>query len=121
MKSFFTMALTLCMCVVFAGCPDSVKCDKIKPVSDAAAMSFAKALDCKGTDAMKTDFIKFCADKGLCKQSLEGLEGPIASLVCPVLVKYVVDFGTGKLPATWQCSGEPAEQALLAACMMIPY
>lgn len=116
MQKFFTLLFSMCLCVVFAGCP--AECEKIKPATDAVAMSFAQTLDCKGTDAMKADFLKFAERNGMCT---EQLEGPIANMICPILARYVVGFGVGKLPTTWQCSGQPAEAALAAACKMLPY
>lgn len=109
--------------VVFEACKDK-DCSVIKPYSDIAASTMAKTLDCKGVDAMKADFITFCAEKGLCKgqpMSFDASKGPIASMLCPVLVPWLVGFGSGKLPPAWQCSGAPVEATLIMACNAIPF
>jgi len=115
MKRILLLALLV---FVAAGCKNK-PCSTIEPFVDTLATTFATALTCTNPEAMKIDFMAFAESKGLCKA--DAVRGPIASIACPIVVAYVVGFGSGKLPAAWGCSGQAAAAALTVACNALPF
>lgn len=114
------VALFALACAVLAVACKNLPCSKLQTYTDKAAVAIAApaVLDCEGVSVMQRDIINYCEQKGYCKQ---GLNGPIALVVCPFVVPYIVSFGVGKLPPEWKCKGTGAEAAIMAACNAVPF
>ncbi len=105
--------------LLFVGCKDQ-PCSKMKPYTDKAAVGFASALGCKNVGTMQDDFINYMEKHGQCQKDL--MAGPIAMIVCPILVPMVVNMGLSTLPKSWDCRGNSSiNTALSVACNAIPF
>lgn len=87
-----------------------------------ATETVANTLQCKNKDAVAKDMEGIIKGLGLCKTAQTG---PIAEVVCPVMVKSVVDKVVAvAVPAGWGCSAESAKTTLIStlteACKKIP-
>lgn len=79
-------------------------------------------LQCRNKAEVQKDLGAIIKGLGLCKSAQTG---PIADIVCPVMVKSVVDKLVGAtVPATWQCSAENAKATIIPflteACRKLP-
>jgi len=111
--------LVILAAMLFMGCTEQ-PCSKMKPYSDKAAVGFASALGCKNVGTMQDDFINYLSSHGQCTKDL--MAGPIAMIVCPILVPMVVNMGLSTLPKSWDCHGNTAiNTALSVACNAIPF
>ena len=116
MKKYLVMVILV---LSATACKDT-PCSKLKPYTDAAAVGMSRVLTCSGVEAMKADFNTYCANHGLCKQDAL-LQGPIAMIVCPIIVPMLVDAAVGKLPKEWKCTGAATSTVLTTACNAIPF
>jgi hypothetical protein len=119
--SFLTVCAALVAVVTLAftlatSCKKPPSCAKLKPFTDSAAATFGTAMQCKHPEVIQADLLQLCADKGLCKP--DALQGPIALIVCPIVVPMVVSMAS---KPEWECSGTAAQAALLTACMALPF
>ena len=98
-------------------------CEAQKNVADKFAGSVAGMFGCAKQDVIAADFNKALEPLKMCEAQATG--GVLADLVCPPMVKYVVSQGLNVLPATWECKGGTATDALEAKlttlCKSVPY
>lgn len=101
-----------------------VTCDTASKYSDQVATYVAPLLGCTGVAAISADITAQLQKDNLCSAAT-AKTGPVASIVCPPVVSFIVGYGAGKLPAAWQCTGGAAAtwtaQTLTEACDKIPY
>lgn len=110
--------LSVCFLSLFLGSCKNKPCSNFDGAFTAVSGMLATTLSCSNSAAIKTDLYAFAETKGICQADARG---PIASMVCPVVVQWVVGFGVGKIPATWGCTGAASEAALSVACNAIPF
>jgi hypothetical protein len=114
---YFILLLTI------AACGSSCKnkpCSELKTRIDIASTGLAAALSCSNPEAVRRDVYQFVQDKQWCKKD-QDLTGPIAMVICPIVVNAFVNFGLTKLPAEWGCTGTLAKQGLTSACNLLPW
>lgn len=150
MKSFILLA-TVFLTFALAGCTStpntpSVGCSAEQLV-DTAAVGVLTAIDgCSNTAQMQTDIQALWDKANLCtaaavqadaKKALVAhrafvaahplggklkAAGPIADIVCPIVVNSVDGLIGSKAPASWQCTGSTSiDTALTAACDLLPF
>lgn len=121
LKTFFALTpLFLAIAFLMTSCtsfkPGCIISDKLAGV---AANVITSKLQCANPQAVKADMDELVKGFGLCKT------GPIADVVCPLLVDSVVNkVVNGVIPAAWACSATDAKalvrDALTLACKQIP-
>jgi hypothetical protein len=111
------MLIVLALIFLVSACRNT-PCSKVKPYTDKVAVGLAAVLDCTNVPQMQADIIKYCEDTGKCKADLNG---PIAMVVCPIVVPYLMQYAVGQLPPVWGCTGKPVEGVLITACNAIPF
>lgn len=102
-----------------------IVCDAQKFAVNKVANVFSANLECANIAAMEADLnkqlesLKLCAPAGTI-----ATQSSLPSLICPAAVNYVVGFGVGKLPSTWECKGglaaDKLSSVLLNSCLKIP-
>lgn len=112
--SLLLVVLTLTSCTSLK--PGCIIQDKLAGI---AADVVASKLQCANPAAVQADMKELVKGFGLCKT------GPIADVVCPMLVDSVVNkVVVGVIPASWNCSAMDAKalvkDALTSACKQIP-
>lgn len=81
-------------------------CKTVFQVVFASAEMVADSLGCIDVQAVAADLSAPLAKVNLCKPGPSArARGVVGSAICPVLVGYVVDYATRRLPESWQCSG----------------
>jgi hypothetical protein len=118
MKKFlaFMLLLTVSACGMSA-CKNK-PCSTMKPYVDLASNGLASALQCSNPEAVKADVFAMVEKKGWCKADQTG---PVAMLVCPIVVNAMAEIGLSQLPASWGCKATMAQDGLIAACNLIPF
>lgn len=102
-----------------------VTCDLASKYSDQIAAQVAPLLGCTGTAAISADITAELQKANLCSKATANPTGPVAAMVCPVVVSFLVAQATKQIPATWNCTGGAAAtwtaDQLTAQCDKIPY
>lgn len=100
-----------------------VTCDLASKYSDQVAGYVAPILGCTGVAAMSADITAELQKQNICSATPKA--GPIATMVCPPIISFIVGYGAGKLPVAWACTGGAAATwtaaTLTAQCEKIPY
>lgn len=108
------------LALLFASCKTPVQdCSVWKPYVDAAGATVAVTLSCSNSEAVQADLYDYFQKTAKCGDTVA--TGPIAAMVCPIVVPFVQSFSASKLPAAWGCSLETPAMFTTKACEMIPW
>ena len=125
MKNLLTIVgLTLVMSACTSTDTNTLKCKVQDALVGAGSTAIAGGLKCSSPDAIKADLDAALSKASFCKRTEDAKGGisvkSIGSDICDSIVKNELSTLTGKIPASWNCTGgtvkDTVQSILLAQC-----
>jgi len=125
MKNLLTIAgLALVLTACTSTDTNTLKCKIQDSLVGAGSTAIASGLNCTSPDAIKADLDAALSKANFCKRTTEAAAGisanSVGSDICEAIVKNELSTLTGKIPASWNCTGgtvkDTVQSILLAQC-----
>lgn len=125
MRNLFTIAgLALVLSACTSTDTNTLKCNIQDTLVGAGSLAVAAGLKCSSPDAIKADLDAALSKANFCKRTADAKGGisvkSIGSEICDTIVKNELTTLTGKIPASWNCTGgtvkDTVQSILLAQC-----
>jgi len=115
--------LMLCLFLLaLTGC--KIDCSDPASVPSKVTAVVVSQWACQNPAAVQADLATVASKYGLCTEGGQ-MKGPIASVVCPILVKGLQSLAADQVPPGWQCDpskvGSGFAAGLTLLCMQIPF